>query len=605
MTQHVENGNTASQPASVVAETHSKAAFKAYNNSKDAATEAVAHTFLVYLNTQNSDGADWLKSALDTRNEEIKAHNEAIPQRKIEAADYKAKLASNPKAVAFAQAMKDASLTDEGWAAEERTKIDTPRKGASRFTTICRLVLHFDHSYHASNTSRYCAVLEWLEAKFHNQIVTSIAPLVAAINTAGGFEKVLFMQRRGEPDADGYTVDDRDIIDAAIKEKINAAIASANVKASFSMVPGTAANGDVVIVYGRYDNGTVSVIDEVPLETAEVDGMLRKLNNKAMLPVEEATEFVSRVLSLGELVETGKKTKHRVNNIPGAKQIEVYSLVSMLPDGGDTKLMVSGCMDHCSVVIHAKPLGDIAADLMQAQDHLYMNKRSRKAANAMLHDRTQRTLNTLSRDAVPVLNTGKPSGSAMSWCLTNTALAAKQRKTADHRLFWDYMGKGKYQPVNVEPYTNQFTATVTQTALSELFVEYLKQFKSVSIDKGGAMELLFETGQLTIRYKGQGDQIVPINATLTQSCSIKLRPKDVYGIVNKLKQLDVSVATLSGNINGVFKVSFSDGIGEYDIYTPTCDDEQLLTPKFFEKLLPPPAPVTTNDDEIEGDEAAA
>lgn len=600
-----DTDDTASQPADVAAETHSNAAYTAHAYSKEAATYAVSHAYLVYLNTQKPGGDKWLETAIDNRNKKIGEDNELVKQRKTDVETFNAQKKINPKALATQQVADDIKLTDDGWAALERTKIDTPRKGASPFTTLAKLVFQFDHNYHASNTSRYCTVLEWLHAQFHKQLVTSVAPLVAAITNAGGFEKVLFMQRRGEPDEAGYSVGDREIIENALKAKIKTAIAAANVKASFSMAPGTAANGDVVIVYGRYDNGTVSVIDEVPLETGEIDGMLRKLNNKALLPVDDATEFVSRVLSLGELVETGKKTKYLLNNIPGANQIKVYSLVSMIPDGGDPKLMVSGCMDHCSVVVHAKPLGGIAADIMQTQDHLYMLKASRKALTAKLKDRAERTLNTLSRDAVPVLNNGKPSGSAMSWCLTNTALTAKQHKTADHRLFWDHMAKGKYQPVNVESYATHFTATVEQADLTDLFVKYLKQFKSVAIDKGGAMELLFETGQLTIRYKGRDDQIVPINATLAQSCSIKLRPKDVYGIVNKLKQLDVPVATLSGNINGVLKVSFTDGIGEYDIYTPTCDDEQLLTPKFFEKLLPPPAPVTTNDDDIEDGEAAA
>ena len=609
MSDYTEIDNTVSQPANVAAEAHRKAAFKAYNNSKGAATEAVAHTYLVYLNTQNADGAAWLKSALETRKDEIKKHNDAIPQRKIEAADYKAKLASNPKAVASEQVMADASLTDEGWAAEERTKIDMLRKSASRFTNVCRLALQFDHNYHASNTSRYCALLEWLDAKFANQLVTGIAPLVKAIKDAGGFEKVLFMQRRGEPDDTGYAAGDREIIEAQLKANIKTAIATANIKARFAMTPNHATSDNVVIMYGLHANGTVSVIDEVPLETAEVDGMLRKLDNKAMLPVDDAAEFVSRVLSLGELVETGKKTKHRVNKVAAAEQIKVYSLFSMIPDGATAKLMVSGCMDHCSVVIHAKPVYDIASDLVQTQDHLYMLKPGHKELAAKLHDRTNRTLYTLSRDAVPVRNDGKPSGSQIGWCLTNSALSSKKRNTAHRRMFWDHMAKGNYHPIDVEPYTTQFTASVTQAELAKLFVEYLKQFKTLTADKSqsNAMTLRFETDKLTIVYKGQDDQIVPVNATLAQTFEIMLRPHDVYGIVSKLKQLEVPVVTLSGNINGVFKVSFTDGVGEFDIYIPTCDDEQQLTPKFFAKLLPPAPVAVTNDLGSDGldDEIAA
>jgi hypothetical protein len=147
---------------------------------------------------------------------------------------------------------------------------------------------------------------------------------------------------------------------------------------------------------------------------------------------------------------------------------------------------------------------------------------------------------------------------------------------------------------------------MTQTELSPSLLDYLKQFKSLTSDKSqsNAMTLRFETDKLTIIYKGQDDRIVPINAALSQTFEIMLRPHDVYGIVSKLKQFEVPVVTLSGNINGVFKVSFSDGMGEFDIYIPTCDADQQLTPKFFEKLVPPGPAGVGNDDENVGDAAA-
>jgi hypothetical protein len=604
-----DTDDTTSQPADIAAATHSNAAYKAYTSSKEAATYAVAHAYLVYLNTQKPGGDKWLADQVTTRNSEITKHNQSVQQRETDVETYKAQKKVNPKTVPTQQVADDINLSDEEWTALERTKIDTPRKGASPFTTLAKFVFKFDHNYHASNTSRYCAVLEWLDAKFNGQLITTVAPLVDAISKAGGFEKVLFLQRRGEPDDTGYAAGDREIIEAELKKRIKTAIATANVKASFAMTPNHATSDNVVIMYGLHVNGTVSVIDEVPLESGEVDGMLRKLDNKTLLAVDDAAEFVSRVLSLGELVETGKKTKHRLHKLAAAQEIKVYSLFSMIPDGADTKLMISGCMTNTSVVVHAKPVGNIAPNLVQTQDYLSMLKPSHKELATKLRDRTSRTFYTLSRDAVPVRNDGKPSGSQISWSLTNSALASKKRNTAERRMFWDYMAKGNYHPINVEPYTTQFTATMTQTELSPSLLDYLKQFKSLTSDKSqsNAMTLRFETDKLTIIYKGQDDRIVPINAALSQTFEIMLRPHDVYGIVSKLKQFEVPVVTLSGNINGVFKVSFSDGMGEFDIYIPTCDADQQLTPKFFEKLVPPmPADVGhDNDDDNVGDDEAA
>lgn len=389
----------------------------------------------------------------------------------------------------------------------------------------------------------------------------------------------------------GETADDRSTIEDALKQNIKTAIANAKAKAkaSFAMAPDYATTDNVVVMYGRYDNGTVSIIGEVPLENSEVDGMLRKLNDKVMLPVDGAAEFVSRALSLGELVDTGKKTKLRVDNIAGAQEIEEYSLFSMVPDAAGTKLMVSACMAPTSVVIHAKPGPEMAADLVQTQDYLYMLKRSRKLLAEKLHDRTERTLYTLSRDAVPVRNDGLPSGCAASWCLNNTALAKKGRTTAKRHLFWDYMTKGGYQPVNVEAYEEQFSVTLTKAEIGKLFVEYLKKFKSVSPTKKGAqpMKIKFEADKLTVIFKGQTDGELTITAALDKAFELTLRPKDVYGLFAKLHKFDVSDVTLSGNIAGVLKASFADETGDYDVYVSTCDNDLVLSPKYFAKINAP------------------
>ena len=589
MTNYTETEYTIPQSPSAVAELHAKAAFKAYVASKDFAMQAVAHVYLVYHNTLSDDGKDWLEKQIAKRNGEIAKHNDAIPARKETAAAFKAELSKNPQAVASKQVMEDANLTEEEWTLEKRSKIDTPRKGASSFTTICRLVLHFDHEYHASNTSRYCAILEWLDAKFKNHKLTSITPLVNALKDAGGFEKVLFMQRHGEPDEAGYSAGDRDIIEKALKDKIKKAIAAADAKTSFSMAPSYATSDNVVVMYGRYDNGTVAIIDELPLENSEIDGMLRKLNNKALLPVDDATEFVSRVLSLGELIDTGKETTHRVSKIAGAKLAQEYSLLSMVPDGAGSKLLISGCMTSASVVVHAKPGAKIAENLVQTQDYLYMLKPSRNTLAAKLRDRTERSLYELSRDPVPVLNNGKASGSAMSWCLTNTALSEEGRDTAERRLFWGYMAKDNYQPVDVELYDEHFSVTITQAGIGKLFIEHLKQFKSVSPNKKGAqpMKLKFEADKLTVIFKGQNDYVLPITAALDKAFELTLRPKDVFNLFAKLHQFGVCDVTLSGNISGVFKASFSDETGDYDVYIPTCVADLSLWPKFFAKINAP------------------
>ena len=45
------------------------------NNSKDAAMEAAAHAYMIWLMTQKGDAKKWLETSIKTRNDEIAANN--------------------------------------------------------------------------------------------------------------------------------------------------------------------------------------------------------------------------------------------------------------------------------------------------------------------------------------------------------------------------------------------------------------------------------------------------------------------------------------------------------------------------------------------------
>jgi hypothetical protein len=64
-----------------------------YINAKDGASEAIANTYMVYLDVCSSEasqiGKDWFKKAVEDRNAVIKAHNTEIDDIKKSAPLYK------------------------------------------------------------------------------------------------------------------------------------------------------------------------------------------------------------------------------------------------------------------------------------------------------------------------------------------------------------------------------------------------------------------------------------------------------------------------------------------------------------------------------------
>jgi hypothetical protein len=169
-----------------------------FNTSKTSASEAAAYAYFVWRDTTSTRadpyGASWIKAEIEKRNDEINRHNKAEEDDRERAEKFTlGRLKQQDLDEAEQQRLRDlAALDDEVWKLRLKVLIKA-RDDASAFTEIVKFVFHFDSPADACNTSRYATVLEWIDANC--AAIEDASGIVRAITDAGGFDKVIHMQR--------------------------------------------------------------------------------------------------------------------------------------------------------------------------------------------------------------------------------------------------------------------------------------------------------------------------------------------------------------------------------------------------------------------------
>jgi hypothetical protein len=391
-------------------------------SSKDSAAEAGAHTYIVWLETMsplaNADAKDWIKKQIEDRNIAIDVHNAAEKSERKRVRDYLAGKLKEDDGES-ARLTNLAKLTDDEWAARRKVCVEA-RANANDFTTIVKFVLNFERPADASVISRFATVLEWIHARFDGVEIQDTSEIVTAIKDAGGFEMVLIEQRNkgesgGSKGAEEREIEaeERKIIEEAIAAKAKAAVQTAPAIATIDMQISDA-NQDIVVLIGRYVGGKIEVVDNIPLEAGEVDSMVSRISDDLLPPADESTEFIARVLALGDIVAEGKATeKTRDGTVMGEKLVEQRTL-SLLPDGEEnTQLVISALHADSSAVIKATPepsrvsLGKVRVPMMMLWE-------SSRILQTKLRDRDNRRLIDIVATDDTMSTDGRSARSAIS-----------------------------------------------------------------------------------------------------------------------------------------------------------------------------------------------
>ena len=278
-----------------------------FNTSKTSASEAAVYAYLVWRDTTSTRadpcGANWIKAEIEKRNDEIIRNNKAEEDDRERAEKFAlGRLKQQDLDEAEQQRLRDlAALDDEVWKLRLKVLIKA-RDDASAFTEIVKFVFRFDSPADASNTSRYAAALEWIDANC--AAIEDASGIVRAIADAGGFDKVIHMQRlvrKGpekpsqpqKPDGSDQ-VDSEDAADMPETLDKRKAWQSAPSLASFEL-PIEGQSNDLILFLGRYTDGKVDVVSPVPLAADKLDSVIERLGMPTVLEADQLPDPVERI----------------------------------------------------------------------------------------------------------------------------------------------------------------------------------------------------------------------------------------------------------------------------------------------------------------------
>ena len=557
----------------------------AYGMAKNGAMKAAANAYMLYRLCAHTDyDREWLTKQIAERNKAIKAYNADIATRQKDAATYRDAKVNDPNAVASAQVLADERLSKAEWAELKKVSIDQ-KAGAGGFTSICKFVFEFDRPFHASKVSRYSAALAWLHKEFRTQLVRDPQTLVDAMANAGGFEAVV--SKRVTADDSSLNVSDAKVIDAEIQKRIAEAVNKAKAAGTVTLAP-THATGGLVVMVGRRVGGNIDVVSDIPLDEAAINNVLRYLDNAAMLPTKPETEFMSRVLNIGQLVNARGKSPSAPKDAEAGQLAPEQKLLTIVPDGKAAKFVISSRHVTSSVVVHAWPGKVVSPNLTATTGPMAMKAGNLKFLEEQLRQRSSRLLQTLSMDSSPLKKDGTPAESMASWTLENEALVAAELDTAARKLYWTDMIKMERKPLDVDHFDSQFAVTVNLEHLTKIYEGLLVKFKTDAAQSkaDGLLNLLIDPDRIVARYKGQDEVPVDFATGASRIFSLQFRPADLHGLVLKLTQLAVPDVVLSGNESGILKVSWSDDYGAYAVFLPTSSDGKDLNGKFLSIMDP-------------------
>ncbi|GLI94390.1 hypothetical protein [Methylocystis echinoides] len=359
---------------------------------KQSASIATANAYLLWLDTQafsaTKEGKEWIKKEIDARNADIKKHNEDVKKEKKYVTDYKNNNLSEDELVNQTGKTKEqkdeiaaekkrldalAKKDDKYWDSLKLVPIER-REGASEFTEIVKFIFEYDKSAHAASVNRFCLALEWVHARFKGKTVEGIEDVVTVIDDACGFEIIVEEQRRNRNDDDQAQVD-REIIAERNYADTKAALKGAEPLASLDIEPRFELDG-LVIMVARYDGGKAHVVAELPAGDGEFKRLISRYENPELLPVSDTTEFIGRLMELGQLVSDGEGS--------GDKDSKEKTERVLLSDGknGKPELVISACNADAALIVKARPKTEI--DLGLTDEPLVMKERWRKPLERFL-----------------------------------------------------------------------------------------------------------------------------------------------------------------------------------------------------------------------------
>ena len=283
-----------------------RSANDAFKNYKKTAMTSAAYCYLVWWHTASEQAdqlsREWLKQQVRDRNVEVEHHNDNLASLEKRVADH-----NSGKVVVGGKELTDLKpylgYTETDWTAAAKMKVEA-REGSSPFTEVVKFVFCFDSSKDASNVSRYCKTLEYVDEHHGRLTEVTVEAVVKLLEACGGFEAAVDYMRGNADNGKSRTVEIPGEWDAKVDAFKNA-IGNATPLGSIAYDP-KFANDDRVFFIARKQETGVDILGELDLTKNEANGLQMKVDTDCITTLDPFVQFAAQITSLGSLVHEGK-----------------------------------------------------------------------------------------------------------------------------------------------------------------------------------------------------------------------------------------------------------------------------------------------------------
>ena len=565
-----------------------------HQRSKEGAAEAAANAYMLWLSTQSDqatkEASAWIKKEIELANEAISVHNDDVKKQQDRANKFKAGLLPDDDAVnekprnaahaaeieKIKEELRQKSQWDKKiWARLRQMPIEA-RDGSSRFTEIVKFVFQFNEVQHSDQVARYSLVLEWVHNHFQETAPKEKDDIVAAIRSFGGFEEVLYEQRRiksGEEDDS----EDRKIMSDAIREDIKHALTKVNPIATIDHDARFEKEGFVMLL-GRKSGGQVSLVSELEMTDSDLQSALGSVGSNIDIPNPHNSEFIARVLELGKLVAEGQEINRSYDSTKAGDKIRVQRVLAYRPakDGNGAEFVISARAADASPIIYARAKD--VSDLGVPARPVMLSFQTRKRIEHFLRDANVRRHIEIQAEESPKRADNTEAASPLAWVGGNVALLAKSSKNANQKFYWTDIVNVDEKPLDIDNFQPQFSSQIDDVELDILQQQRLKAWAAAkSPNKASATATLkFQNDSLLVRIGDQAELDLKLAKPCGGKFTLAFRMREMNDLVEILLRQRASDFKLRGDEGGLLEISWEDSRGFYWIYLPTVNQDGKL-----------------------------
>ena len=546
-----------------------------------------AHAYLVWRDTMSPSASEeaykWLVDQVRQRNDEIRAHNEDEENLRKRAEAYKKgklhELNRDDLALQVSKNLAEMDLiskerdrltkcgdfASKDWDARKKTLIEA-REGSSQFTVITKFVFHFHYPADSSVSSRYAQVLDWVHSRFADKAVNDVSEIVEEIQSAGGFERALHEQR-GKPVTKVKIADDLDGSERkAMSEyatgKIKEALKSAPVRATIDIAAQYERDGLVVLV-GRPNDSQIEIVEELRVDDKVRREVIAAYDDNRTLPTQPASEFISRVLSLGQLISTDEETDKTEFDLKAGQPVKIERTLSLLPCAkAGFEIVVSALHADACVVVKAVPHTE-HVNLGKVNSPVMLRGEKTALLSKMLGNLQDRRLFQFS---------GEAKGASVVWTAVNTALDPfKNASKACRKFNWVDLAGQVEMPLNVVGFNPSLCRVCS---MDEIKAHYKEKYISEEAGAKGKkktekVDAAFHGVPVARTANGDLDLDKLRAAQPKQRVSLSFRLADIKAFFQALTQQKATEFVLSADPGGLLCAQFTDDLATYEVFLPT------------------------------------